>query len=338
MRIVYARCSCAWLILSTAACGGHETGAPSGTGGNSGLCNEGTIIANEANDYSFWSHISFPPVKVKPESDLTFDWSGVTADIQRHAVDPKNLTLIAVAGFEAPLADLEKAMNSDSSPSRYLMGIPAQYSPAGGKTSANILNFTTNGSPVDSQTILGYLDADFYPPDKTTYLVMVSSSQEVGTDVLMSQSFLTDPSSSNTTVSMTKDSTTLDFKADLTRLTPTMIPAGRAALTLDWGKMKTNALGNTFILSKITSAMLAHYKETPEELSGDKFLDLELIATELYRADIPADTLVNFADMRDSKSNSFKGIDETGTWIVALKCDGCRNPAPWYIAVLKPCS
>ena len=43
-------------------------------------CNGASIIAKETNDYSFSSTITLPPVTVKPMSNLTFDWSGVSKD------------------------------------------------------------------------------------------------------------------------------------------------------------------------------------------------------------------------------------------------------------------
>ena len=26
-----------------------------------------------------------------------------------------------------------------------------------------------------------------------------------------------------------------------------------------------------------------------------------------------------------------------GTWLLGLTCGNCRNPAPWYMTILKPC-
>jgi hypothetical protein len=101
--------------------------------------------------------------------------------------------------------------------------------------------------------------------------------------------------------------------------------------------MKTNALGNTFTPTSITSALLANYTQTPAELEA-KFLDLELIAATLYKTNIDTGTTVDFSSLKDSNGNAFSGIDGTGTWIVALQCGGCRNPAPWYLSILKPCS
>jgi hypothetical protein len=132
------------------------------------------------------------------------------------------------------------------------------------------------------------------------------------------------------------DSTHLTYMANLHSLQPTLIPAGKAAVTVDWGMMTTNALGNPFIMNSITNALVAHYTQTPTELES-QFLNLQLIATQLYQGSIPSGTVVDFSMLKDSTGKSFTGIDSTGTWIVALQCGGCRNPAPWYLSVLKPC-
>jgi hypothetical protein len=160
----------------------------------------------------------------------------------------------------------------------------------------------------------------------------------------MIQSFRLDPASTNTTVTMTSSSTQLEYTTDLHTLKATGIPAGQGAVTLDWGQMTTNALGNEFIATNITSVLVGHYTQTPAQLES-QFLDLELIATGLYRGcvgdapcTIPNGTKVDLSALKNDAGQSFAGIDGTGTWIVALQCGGCRNPAPWYLSVLKPCS
>jgi hypothetical protein len=137
-------------------------------------------------------------------------------------------------------------------------------------------------------------------------------------------------------VKLTNDSTQLTYTANLHNLTPIGVTAKSAAITLDWGKMMTNALGNTFIATNITNAMVGHYTQTPAELEA-KFLDLELIAADLYRAEIPAGTVLDFSMLKNKSGQSFAGIDADGTWVVALQCGSCRNPAPWYLTILKPC-
>lgn len=350
-REMFFAASC--LALAVSACGSNNNGGvkggsgggggggSGGSGGNTSMtCNDSTIFANEANDYVFTSTISLPPIKVKPNSELTFDWADVTADITRHAVDPKeDLKVIAVLGWAIPLADLEVKINADSAESRDLIVVPASYLPDGKTTSQKLFNFSLSGNPIEPAVIMQYFDDSFYPPDMNCYTVMAGANEEVGKDVRMLQSFLLDPSSSNTTVKMTKDSTKLEFTADLTKLTPTGIPAGKSSITLDWSKMKKNALGATFKDGQITRVIIGRYNETPEELSTDKFLDLELIATELYTAYIPEGSSIDFSKLKDKDGKAFSGITDDGTWLVALQCgDNCKNPAPWYLTVLKPCS
>ena len=317
--------------------GGSGVGG-SGSGG-SGTCNGTTLTANEANDYSFTSTIALPPIKVKPKSELTLDWGGVTADISRHTVDPKkDIKLVSVLGWDISLSKLEEEMNADSAQSRELIVVPISYYPDGNATSAKLFDFTLSGNPVDSATILGYFDADAFPPDENTYTLMASTGTTVGEGIKMIQSFLLDPTSTNTTVKVTSDSTQLSFNANLKDLSPTWIPAGQGAISLDWSNMKTNALGNTFTKGKVTQALLGHYTQTPAELSTDKFLDIETIATELYRGKIETGSVVDFSSLKDDDGKAFSGIDGDGTWLVALQCGGCHNPAPWYLTILKPCS
>jgi hypothetical protein len=337
------------LALGLFGCGGGTDGGTggSGGGGGAGVCTT-NIVANEANDYSFSSTLTFPPIKVKPKADLLFDWSGVTADLIRHNLDPKkDLDSILVFEWDLTVAELEKKINSDTVAARDMtISPPLSYATDGNTTSRKLLEFSFNGSPIGPgglatvEQVMLYFDPSNYDPSKYCYTVMAATGDVLGQGTRMIQAFVLDESSSNTTVTMTKDSTKLEFHADLTRLTPTTIPANTADINLDWSKMQKNALGADFSgvsATSITSAFIGHYNETPAELSGDKFLDLELIATTLYRKSIEIGTSVKFSDFKDEGGNSFSGIDDTGTWLIGLQCGACRNPAPWYISVLKPC-
>ena len=153
----------------------------------------------------------------------------------------------------------------------------------------------------------------------------------------MLQAFNLDASSTVTNVTLTNDSTKLTYTANLHNLTITGVPGGTPALTLDWSQMKTNALGAEFKEGYITSAVVGHYTQTPAELEAN-FLDLDRIAIATYRADIPAGSVLDFTTLRDEHGAAFPGIDDSGTWLVGLICGNCRNPAPWYMTILKTCS
>jgi len=310
------------------------------------VCMGTNVVAAEANDYSFSSTLTFPPVKIKPSSDLTFDWSAVTSDFLGHAVNPRtDLMLITVMPWSLNLNDLQTKLNADTLKQRDLVVVPATFTPTGGNTtSANLLSFTLNGMTLMPSDILPYFDPTMYPPDSHTYTLMASSGTTLGQGVRMIQSFQLDSTSTNTMVTMKSDSTHLDYHVSLHDLKATGIKAGQAGVTLDWGNMTTNALGNQFTTTNITNVLVGHYAQTPAQLES-QFLDIQLIATELYQGcvgdapcTIPSGTSVDFSQLKTSAGQSFPGIDSTGTWIVALQCGGCRNPAPWYLSILKPCS
>ena len=334
---------------STIACGGGSGGAGGGSnpdGGTTGTvtCSGTAVVASEANDYRFSSTLTFPPIAVAPNMELTFDWGGVTADLIGHAVDPHtNLNTISILMWNLTLADLQTKLNADSLQQRDLVVVPPTFFPDGSATSARLFDFALNGNPIEPATILTYFDATAHPPATNTYTLMAATGTTLGQGTRMIQSFRLDPASTNTNVTMTSTSTHLAYTADLHTLKATGIMAGQAAVSLDWSHMTTNALGNPFIATNVTSVLVAHYTQSPAALEA-QFLDLELIATDLFRGcvgdapcTIPNGTRVEFSALKNAAGQSFTGIDDSGTWIVALQCGGCRNPAPWYLSVLKPC-
>jgi hypothetical protein len=320
------------LPLLAIACG---SGSPSLT------CTDGSIAANEANDYAFSSTLTLFPVKVKSMSDLTFDWGGVTQDFLGHPVDPvADLNSIFLLLVNLPVATFESQLIDDSfSQSSIAITPPPLFAPSGGQTSGSLFNdFTAGGEPIDATLAGPYLDAATYTPANSTFAITAQTGANLGTGIRMLQAFQLDDASTNTTVTLTNTSTGLTYDANLHSLHPTGVPAGTAALTLDWGQLGANALGaqitdNT--RTNITSAIVGHYSQTPAELEG-QFLDLQTIAEDLYTADIASGFVLDFTTLKDAGGNSFPGIDSTGTWLVGLICGVCRNPAPWYLTILEP--
>ena len=142
----------------------------------------------------------------------------------------------------------------------------------------------------------------------------------------------------NTEVVIDNDSTELWYEADLSSLKKVEIPAAEPDITLDWSdSIAKSALGAEFIPTYITEIMVAHYSsKTPADLE-EQFLDIEIIADDLYRADMDYGTEVNLSLLTNEAKESFAGIDDEGTWIVALMCGSCANPAPWFISIFQTC-
>lgn len=341
------------LVFSACGAGGSAGGSGGTSGGGSGgggavACMGTSITANEANDYSFSSTLTLPPIKVQPKTNLTFDWGGVTVDMVGHTVDPKkDLNTILIFEWNLTLDQLQEKANKDYNglqSTDMTATPPLSLTTNGTDTSAKLLDFGINGCQIGAacgllsvDQAMDYFDPSKFDPATHIFTMMAATGKVLGKGTEMIQSFQLDSSSSNTTVTMTNDSTKLTYKANLHALAPTGIPAGKAGITLDWGMMTTNALGDPFDTTAITRAIVAHYTQSPTELEG-RFLDLELIATDLFDKTDLAGTKVDFSTLANKSGNAFSGIDGNGTWLAVLQCGGCRNPAPWYLTVLKPCN
>ena len=327
----------ACLPLMTFSCGSSGGGNPPT---QSVTCTDGTIVASEANNYKFTSSLMLNPVKVKPMSDLTFDWGGVTKDFLGQPVNAKTqLNTIFLLLVSLPSSTFEMQLNNDTfaTSSMIIPGPPPSFLPTGGVTTTTLYNnFQSADGPVTADNGGMYLDASMYTPSNSTYVLAAQTGTDmVGTDIRMLQSFELDPTSTNTTVKLTNTSTTLTYSADLHSLHPTGVPANTPNLTLDWGQIQTNALGQPFVATNIANAIVGHYSETPAQLET-QFLDLQTISQDLYTAEIPSGSVLDFTQLKDKGGNSFPGVDSNGTWLVALICSGCRNPAPYYLTILEP--
>jgi hypothetical protein len=299
----------------------------------------GNIVANEKNNYSFSSTITLEPVTVAHMSNLTFDWSGLTRDFMgRELSRLEGLDMASVMFWNMPLDQFEAKLNADALfTSDLIVSPPLSLPLAAGATSANLYDFTINETPVTPDMIVPYFDAALYPPSQASFLAGVQAGTALGRNLRMMQAFNLDASSTTTVVPITNDSMKLEYTANLHALTPTFVPAGTADLTLDWSQMMTNGLGREFTRGDVTTAIVGHYAETPAELET-KFLDLDRIALKTFQVLIPSGFVLDFKALKDDQGASFTGIDGTGTWLVGLICGNCRNPAPLYMTILKPCS
>jgi hypothetical protein len=327
--------------------GGSGMGATGGSSGSAGMSAGGTagmpaatcetaIVTSPDKNYEFHSELTVNVTPVKPSTELTFDWSGVKTDFLKRNVDLNNVDMIEISLWEMSVDAFETGLNNDT-----LMNpiVIADIRPPKGTTTASIFGLNVPAGPLDQETILNYLDPANYPPENHMYAVMVANGFEYGQNTYMLGGFKLDPASTTTNVAVTSESTKVEFTAKIAGRPVTNIPAGTGAVTIDWGKMKTTASGGEFIPSSITRFRVGHYTQSVTELEGDNFLQLDEIAAEMYEAKVDVGTKISFDKAVDMKTGkTFAGIDDTGTWLVALNCGACQNPAPWYLSILKPCA
>ena len=316
---------------------GSGTSGANTSGGSADSC-QASVKATTAHNYKFSSTITLTPVLVKPESKLTFDWSAVTTDFLGHDFDPaKDVDSANLVLWGLTEQDLQTKLNGDSL--KQVDSVVVATSPTQKTaTSVGLFDFqAASGAALTQDEILPYMSATTYPPAQNTYTFIVTTGGLIsGGQSRMIQAFKLDPASTNTELKLSNTSTKLDYTVDLHSLTPTMVPAAEAKLTVDWADILTNALGNEFKPTQITEVRVAHYTQTQAELEA-KFLDLELIDQDTWRDKAIAGTSDDLSKLTNDAGQPFPGVSSSGTWVLGLVCGACRHPAPWYLPVLKPC-
>ena len=369
MRNVTSSIAVLFLLSFSAGCGTDDGGggATGGTGGLDGVGGNGSlggstgepevvpqcearttdeggnqiILADPVNNYAFSSTLTFDTTLVKPTTELHFDWSALTTDFLGHAINPQtDVDQVTLVVWDLSIADLQQKLNDDALVQSDTV-IFASFYPESGETSANLFQFTSFGAPIPEATFLAYLDPATYPPATTSYSLMVAEGELIGKGTRMLKAFTVDPTSTTTDVVVNSTSTTLTYNANLHDLQKIRIPVGLPQLTVDWTNLTVNAMGQTDIdVNNLTRVRVSKYTQTPVELET-QFLDLELITTGSWWADVPTGTTMDLSTLTvdgTATGEAFPGIDATSTWIVALQCGSCSNPAPWYMAILAPCT
>lgn len=300
-----------------------------------------SLLVDPANNYAFDSTVTFDVQLVAPNSPLSFDWSGLSIDLMKQPIDPAgDVAAVLVSLMGLTVQEFQDKLNANEMLSNESEGALAFYPTT--QTRAHIYEFSSPGdvAPRPPEQIDPYLDPGTFPPETHTFAVLIQDDTEPARGVRMVQAFRLDPNSVNAEVTLTNDSSDLVYQTDLTQVVPVQVPVGTANITADWRGMTdvaNNALGDPWLRGSIEEVMIARYDLTPAQLT-EQFLGLENIAAELYRAPVPLGSTLHLSTLVEETSGApFTGISSTGTWILALNCLECTNPAPWFLTILRPC-
>jgi hypothetical protein len=335
-------------LLLSAGCGSDNGATGDGTGGGTSVVDTCPSLSSDpsgnlqigadpVNNYSITTHIQFNVVPVKPKTNLSFDWSGLTIDMYDHAINPKtDIGLLTFALWKFDYETVVKKIDEDNFLQRDMAGMGTVYT-KGAITSAKYFDLTEVGTPIDPAVLTEYVDDQLFPPDTHTYMIAVAAGETLGKNMRMTAGFKLDPTSTNDKVVIDNKTGTLAINADFHTLKPVQVPVGNPKIVVDWGKMTVNAMGRDFITSQITSVMVASYDIKQTDLEA-RVKDLWTAPIGKWTGTIESGSKVVLSSLTDEKTGQpFAGIDDTHTWIVALECGACQLPIPWYISIFKPC-
>ena len=303
----------------------------------SSVVTDGVLRITEADNYYFESNINVTPSVVKPNENLTIRWDGLTTDLFGRQINPMtDIDLVLVSLWERDQTTLANEINKDILEMNANNGAVWVLTEKQ-MTQTQLFDMGIMGSPTEPDKLLPYFNnAPPYNPATWTHLIMAQTGTAPGSNARM-LGFFTLGDEGSTEISLTPQSSVLTYNTNIRNQNWLAVPMNNPNLIIDYENIKVNVAGNKFVPTKISRIAVGHYLMNSCEIENN-FLYLEDIADAWYEKELAeVTTSFSLAQLTDSAGVPFPGVDNTGLWIVALRCDSCANSAPWFLTVLHAC-
>lgn len=326
------------LLLALSACrspaGGADSAGSTGSG-DDGLVDgggetslSGDLVLQDTHNYSFSGVLDGPSFEMKEYQDFTLSWAGLEQDLQCHDLDPvADIDNVALMVFKRLSEEEVEAGLSADSLEQVDLAVYLSFEP-GDATEVKLSDVSFFGTDPA-------IEEEFAEGSGTWMFVFTTGTDiGVGSRMIAFVHPSADPDA-GTAASLTDGCSVLDASADLSSLTSVPVPAA-GPWTVDWTAVTQTGIGTPFQPLDVTEVMVARYEQDLATLEAH-FLDLELLAAELYTMPHPGGRTADLSGLsRVDDGSPFPGFDADGTWLLALRCRTCANPAPLFLTVLEP--
>lgn len=323
------------LIGSAMACGSSGGGAPQSNG-------NANVVIKDANNFTSQSTLTIPTVDTAAGADLMVCWDGVKKDLLCHDVMPPSNGIDNVSFLQIP------RMTHDQVSAKLAVGnlnvndvaVYADYARATKTQGSSCTKLSQLLTPAGESL---KPDTDFVADANKSYMMLfeTGTTPGVGSRTMV---FLNPTASSNVMTVNAPDACPasgkiLDFNATLgSELT--ISASDRSKWTVDWSMITKDSFGNPISFGHIDYVLLGFYEGMSKADLQAKFVDIQQIATTLYRADVDGASVrsVNLADATvNGGTDPFPGFTKTdGVWAIAVMCSKCQLPAPVALTILTP--
>lgn len=293
------------------------------------VCPQGTSVPlTDDDNYTFTGSLDIQSYDLAALSDPLFDWGGLQFDLQGHPMDPADdVDQAAVIVFTNITEEEIEAGLSTNTLEQSHVTLFTQVE-TGNATSAHLSEFTVFGNDIDVE--------QYFEEGYGVWLLTVTRGTTPGVGTLMAAFLRPLATATANTLDLTTDSTVLDFTVDLQSAAGIPLAPATKELTLDWTGLATKGNGIELASGEVDQVMVGHYPDLDLADIEKQFLDVELLAQDLWTADVASGTTLELSTL-DGASGPFPGISPQGTWLLALRCTTCANPVPPFIARLVPC-
>lgn len=288
-------------------------------------CDE--ILLTDAQNYAYSGSVDLPSVTTASGVSVEVCWDELTSDIQCHDMSPEDVDNVSLIRFtHLTQEEVESGINDDDLRQSDISGY-VDVQPEEGATCVELGDMSFFGTEIDI--------TEEYVEGAGTYLLNFTEGTEPGVGAY-TLTFLEPSSDSDVEhVDVGDGCGVLEFDASLGELESIPICAD-GPWVLDWSGLTRDGTGNENDYADVDRVTLGYYADyTPEELEA-RFLDLELITTRAWELTLESGSTADLSEAVDTDGQPFTGFDASGTWVLALRCSTCYNPAPLFLTLLEP--
>ncbi len=275
-----------------------------------------SCLLSDSENYHYTAALDVDVVPGSVANPPVIDWSGLTADIHGHRVgaDFEIQRALLLVFLELDPQGVMAALSNDTLLQQDL-SLYATCEPTSSKCA--ISDFVVMGRDLDLE--------QYYLDGYGTWLVLLQSDFEAGAHAMV---FVPPAEGGASEVFVDDTTSSLEVAVDLTSGDDLHVAAS-ADVTFDWSGLTVDGLGNPLAIHTLDRMMLARYDAPIETLEGQVF-DLERIADERFDAQISGRTSVSLSEFVGPRV--LTDLSAQGTWLMALYCSLCVNPAPKFVA------
>ena len=293
----------------------------------------GNIRLLDTNNYSVVASLTLPSLETASGTDLEICWPGVTSDLQCHDVEDPQADIDNVAVIRFHNLSEEEVQATLGATDLEMDDVDAYFDfhTDHSSTCMNLSDTAFFGTPIE-------VAQDYVESDEFTYVLTVTSGTTPGVGA-KTLAFLRPTASSTTTaVEAAEGCGILTATADLSSAEPVSVPA-QGPWVVDWSDATLDGQGNPISFDSIDGLLVGFYQGTNLSDLESQVFDIEQLATDLWEVELSGRRSADLAAARHRGTDElFPGFDPDadGTWLMALMCSNCQNPAPIVLCVLEP--
>ena len=282
---------------------------------------DGLVLLSSEQNYAFDSSLAVSSQSIASGVDAQVDWSGLTQDQLGKEVDLEDVDQLIIVRFEELSQEdvLEKA-SVDCLQQKDITGV-VEFFPEEAQSTAHLSDFQLIGYNVDP--------AEQFQEGMGTFLLSAYTEGVPGVRML---TFVEPKATSDSdVVLLTSESAAVTYSVDL--MVGERLPLDTTSL--DWAKLEVPTDCGFFPINKYDWLMIARYSDNSlDDLEAD-FLRVDELADDVWNADIEGRSTFDLLGMTSENGTAFEGFDRDATWLVALRCSTCSNPAPPFLALVE---